>query len=96
MKITVIGAGYVGLVTGGCLAEIGHEVVCTDSDVAKLGTLESGHLPIYEPGLEPVIARARKAGRAEFPRESRRSRRISATPSSSAWAPLRCRMGTPT
>jgi len=66
LKISVIGAGYVGLVTGGCLAEIGHEVVCTDSDASKLQTLESGRLPIYEPGLDKVIARARKAGRLGF------------------------------
>lgn len=66
MKIAIIGTGYVGLVTGGCLAEIGHEVVCTDSDASKLQTLESGKLPIYEPGLEDVIARARKEGRLRF------------------------------
>lgn len=66
LKISVIGSGYVGLVTGGCLAEIGHEVVCTDSDTAKVRTLESGHLPIYEPGLEKVIAKARKEGRLSF------------------------------
>ncbi|MGH9759072.1 MAG: UDP-glucose 6-dehydrogenase, partial [Candidatus Acidiferrales bacterium] len=54
MKISVIGAGYVGLVTGGCLAGIGHEVVCTDSDAAKIKTLESGRLPIFEPGLNSV------------------------------------------
>ena len=66
MKISVIGTGYVGLVTGGCLAEIGHEVVCTDSDASKLQTLEAGRLPIYEPGLDTVIAKARKAGRLGF------------------------------
>jgi UDPglucose 6-dehydrogenase len=66
LKISIIGTGYVGLVTGGCLAEIGHEVVCTDSDASKLHTLESGRLPIYEPGLEKVIARARKEGRLSF------------------------------
>jgi len=66
LKISVIGTGYVGLVTGGCLAEIGHEVVCTDSDASKLQTLESGRLPIYEPGLDEVIAKARKAGRLSF------------------------------
>ena len=74
MKISVIGAGYVGLVTGGCLAEIGHEVVCTDNDVEKLKTLESGGLPIYEPGLENVIAEARKEGRLSFRANSRRRR----------------------
>ncbi|MGA8222070.1 MAG: UDP-glucose/GDP-mannose dehydrogenase family protein [Candidatus Acidiferrales bacterium] len=66
MKISLIGAGYVGLVTGGCLAEIGHEVVCTDNDAAKLETLESGRLPIYEPGLDTVIEKVRKEGRLRF------------------------------
>ncbi len=66
MKISVIGAGYVGLVTGGCLAEIGHEVVCTDNDAAKLKTLEAGGLPIYEPGLDKVIAKALKERRLRF------------------------------
>jgi UDPglucose 6-dehydrogenase len=66
LKISVIGTGYVGLVTGGCLGGIGHEVVCTDSDAAKLQVLESGRLPIYEPGLETVIAKARQAGRLSF------------------------------
>jgi UDPglucose 6-dehydrogenase len=66
LKISVIGAGYVGLVTGGCLAEIGHEVVCTDNDAAKIETLDAGRLPIYEPGLDEVIAKARKEGRLRF------------------------------
>src|SRR3984957_10760833 len=66
LKISVIGAGYVGLVTGGCLAGLGHDVVCTDSDAEKLKTLESGRLPIYEPGLDVVIAQARKEGRLSF------------------------------
>ena len=66
MKIAVVGTGYVGLVTGACLAEIGHEVTCTDSDVRKIEILESGGLPIYEPGLEKVIPRARKDGRLKF------------------------------
>jgi len=64
--MSAIGAGYVGLVTGGCLAEIGHEVVCTDNDAAKLQTLEAGGLPIYEPALDNVITRARKEGRLRF------------------------------
>ena len=66
MKIAVIGTGYVGLVTGACLAEIGHEVVCTDSDARKIETLESGGLPIFEPGLEKIIPRMRKEGRLKF------------------------------
>jgi UDPglucose 6-dehydrogenase len=66
LKISVIGTGYVGLVTGACLAEIGHEVVCTDNDADKIKTLESGGIPIFEPGLEGVIAKARKEGRLSF------------------------------
>jgi UDPglucose 6-dehydrogenase len=66
VKISVIGTGYVGLVTGSCLAEIGHEVVCTDNDAAKIRVLESGGVPIYEPGLDGVIDKARKAGRLSF------------------------------
>jgi len=66
LKISVIGSGYVGLVTGGCLAEVGHDVVCTDSDLAKVKTLESGQLPIYEPSLEKVFEKTRAAGRLKF------------------------------
>jgi UDPglucose 6-dehydrogenase len=66
VKISVIGTGYVGLVTGSCLAEIGHEVICTDNDAAKIRVLESGGVPIYEPGLDSVIDKARKAGRLSF------------------------------
>ena len=66
MKISVIGSGYVGLVTGGCLAGIGHEVVCTDNDASKIKILEDGGLPIYEPGLEKVIAKARAEKKISF------------------------------
>ena len=74
MKISVIGTGYVGLVTGACLAEIGHDVMCTDNDASKIKTLESGGMPIYEPGLEKVIPKARKDGRLTILRQSRRCR----------------------
>src|SRR5580692_6066838 len=66
MRLAVIGCGYVGLVTGGCLAEAGHEIIATDNDVARIATLNSGKLPIYEPGLDDVIARARAGGRLRF------------------------------
>jgi UDPglucose 6-dehydrogenase len=66
MKLAVIGCGYVGLVTGGCLAEIGHEVIATDNDAAKIAVLEAGRVPIYEPQLEPMLARARSSGRLRF------------------------------
>ncbi len=66
MKIAVIGSGYVGLVTGSCLAEIGHDVLCTDSDAAKMQMLESGKLPIYEPHLDDVVAKVRQEGKLTF------------------------------
>lgn len=66
MRLAVIGCGYVGLVTGACLAEAGHEVIATDNDAARIATLNAGHLPIYEPGLDGVTERARRAGRLRF------------------------------
>ena len=66
MKISIVGAGYVGLVTGGCLAELGHQVMCIDSDAAKVATLNSAGLPIYEPGLQELMARNRAEGRIQF------------------------------
>jgi len=66
LKISIVGAGYVGLVTGACLAEVGHHVVCTDNDAQKLQTLEAGGVPIYEPGLDEALARTRKDGRMKF------------------------------
>ena len=55
MNITVIGTGYVGLVTGACLAEMGNSVICVDNDPAKIDGLRNGRLPIYEPGLEQFV-----------------------------------------
>lgn len=66
MKITVIGSGYVGLVTGACLAELGNDVFFLDLDQKKIDLLNVGGVPIYEPGLEEVMARNRKAGRIQF------------------------------
>ena len=66
MNVSVIGTGYVGLVTGACLAEIGHQVVCMDDDVAKVATLRQGRMPVYEPHLEPMVARNRRLGRLQF------------------------------
>jgi UDPglucose 6-dehydrogenase len=66
LRISVIGCGYVGLVTGACLAEIGHEVVCTDNDESKIATLLGGQLPIYEEHLDGIVARARKQQRLSF------------------------------
>jgi UDPglucose 6-dehydrogenase len=66
MKITVVGTGYVGLVTGTCLAETGNEVTCVDCDRKKIDVLNRGHIPIYEPGLAELVARNVAAGRLLF------------------------------
>ncbi len=66
MRIAVIGCGYVGLVTGGCLAEAGHQVVCTDNDSARIATLEADRIPIYEPHLDKILKSSRRAGRLRF------------------------------
>ena len=66
MKITIIGTGYVGLVTGACLAELGNDVFCLDLDAGKIAILNGGGIPIHEPGLAEVVARNRASGRLQF------------------------------
>jgi UDPglucose 6-dehydrogenase len=66
MNITVIGTGYVGLVTGACLADAGNNVFCLDVNQEKIAQLNAGQIPIYEPGLEPIVQRNREAGRLRF------------------------------
>ncbi len=66
MKLCIIGTGYVGLVTGTCFAEVGHEVVCVDNDPEKVRMLQAGGIPIYEPGLDEMVPRQVKAGRLRF------------------------------
>ncbi len=69
MRITMIGTGYVGLVSGACFAEFGLEVVCVDREAEKIGRIERGEMPIYEPGLDELVARNRAAGRLAFTTE---------------------------
>ncbi|NVN56523.1 UDP-glucose/GDP-mannose dehydrogenase family protein [bacterium Scap17] len=71
MKITVFGTGYVGLVTGTCLADVGHDVICMDVDAAKIDGLKQGEIPIFEPGLESMVLRNVEAGRLNFTTDAR-------------------------
>ncbi len=66
MRVTMIGAGYVGLVTGACIADFGHEVTCVDTDESKIATLKSGEIPIYEPGLKEIVQSNVQQGRLSF------------------------------
>lgn len=66
MKITMIGAGYVGLVSGVCFADFGHDVVCVDKDEGKISALKKGQIPIFEPGLDHLVASNVASGRLNF------------------------------
>src|SRR5579875_2812128 len=66
MRVTIFGTGYVGLVTGTCLAEMGNHVLCVDVDAAKVARLKQGEVPIYEPGLAPMVQRNFAGGRLDF------------------------------
>src|SRR3977135_3940450 len=72
MKVTIFGSGYVGLVTGDCLAEAGNHVVCVDIDAEKVARLNQGEVPIHEPGLDVLIKRNREGGRLEFTTDAAR------------------------
>ena len=69
MQVTVVGTGYVGLVSGACFSEFGHHVTCVDKDTAKIGRLNAGEIPIFEPGLERLVQTNEKAGRLSFTTE---------------------------
>ena len=66
MKVTIFGSGYVGLVTGVCLAEVGNDVLCVDVDAVKIANLKKGVIPIFEPGLTEMVNENQQAGRLKF------------------------------
>ncbi|MGD1955681.1 MAG: UDP-glucose 6-dehydrogenase, partial [Sphingomonadales bacterium] len=66
MRITMVGTGYVGLVSGACFSEFGHDVICVDKDASKIARLENGEIPIFEPGLDALVESNAKAGRLSF------------------------------
>ena len=66
MRIVMIGSGYVGLVSGACFADFGHHVCCVDNDPDKIAALREGKIPIFEPGLDELVAKNVAAGRLEF------------------------------
>src|SRR2546429_654817 len=73
MRVTIFGSGYVGLVTGACLADAGNHVICVDVDATKIERLSRGEVPIHEPGLEALIKRNAEAGRIEFTTDAPRA-----------------------
>ena len=66
MRIAMIGTGYVGLVSGACFADFGHQVTCIDTDAGKIAALQNGKIPIYEPGLDQLVSGNAAAGRLDF------------------------------
>ena len=73
MEISVVGTGYVGLVVGCCMSDLGFSVTCCDRDEAKIAGLEAGRIPIYEPGLPPILRRNTREGRLRFSTDSARA-----------------------
>ena len=95
MRVTIFGTGYVGLVTGTCLAEVGNDVVCVDVDAAKIARLDRGEIPIYEPGLEPLVRANHASGRLQFTHRRGHCDRARAGRSSSPSARRRTRTAAP-
>ena len=94
MRVAIFGTGYVGLVTGTCLADVGHQVVCVDIDQAKVDGLNQGIIPIYEPGLEPMVKANHAASRLAFTTDAA-ARSATARSCSSPSARRRTRMAVP-
>src|SRR4051812_31653496 len=72
MRVTIFGSGYVGLVTGACLADTGNHVICVDVDAKKIERLNQGEVPIHEPGLDALIRKNASAGRIEFTTDAKK------------------------
>ena len=83
MRIAMIGTGYVGLVSGACFADFGHQVTCVDKDAGKIAALQRGEIPIFEPGLDALVAANVKAKRLDFTTDLDRAGRAKPTPCSS-------------
>src|SRR3546814_18098072 len=71
MRVAMIGTGYVGLVSGTCFSEFGHTVICVDKNPERIAALQRGEIPIFEPGLDDLVARNVKAGRLSFTQDTR-------------------------
>lgn len=84
-EVAVVGAGYVGLVTGASLARVGHKVTCVDKDAARVARPREGRMPFYEPGLEELVARGTGAGRLSFTGDLDAATPPSARPRSRSW-----------
>ena len=96
MRITVFGTGYVGLVQGAVLAEVGHDVLCVDVDAAKVEGLKAGQIPIYEPGLEELVKKNHAEGRLNFTTDAAEGVRARPDPvHRRRHAPRRGRLGGP-
>ena len=94
MHVAVIGSGYVGLVAGACLAETGNDVICVDVDAEKIARLQRNEIPIYEPGLEPMVKRNQEEGRLTFTTDLARGAELAGR-SSSRSEPRRARTARP-
>ena len=85
MRIAMIGGGYVGLVSGACFAELGNDVAVVEADAGKLASLRAGRIPIYEPGLDTLVADNVRAGRLGFGAEIRQNGRLGGLEPSPPW-----------
>ena len=96
IKVTIFGTGYVGLVTGACLAEMGNHVICVDIDATKVERLNRGEIPIFEPGLESIVRRNHASGLLDFTTDAGTGDRAWRRSFSLPWARRRMKTAVPT